>query len=75
MDDDEFVRIGKTQVYAEIVRMRDLVSEQMHELNDLRHDLEEMGRRTRALELRFYGILAGLVAAIAILLRVQGAPT
>ena len=59
---DTFVRITNAMVYAELQATR-------ADLRDLAMrvgDYPELKKRTRALELKFYGVIAGLIAAVGV---------
>ena len=59
----EFIRITNAVVYAELQATR----ADLRALSNAMADYPEVKSRVRSLELRFYGVLAGLVAALAAL--------
>lgn len=59
-----FVRITNQMVYAELQATRADVRDLAQRIGDY----PDMKKRVRALELKFYGTLAGLVAALAVIL-------
>lgn len=63
-----FVRITNEAVYTELQATRADLRALAQQINDY----PEVKKRVRALELRFYGILAGLVAALVVLAKVGG---
>lgn len=67
-----FIRVSNREIYdglmevkAEVRDMRVLVQNVLSENSDLR-------KRTKALEVKFYGVLAGLLGAVVVLLKVGG---
>ena len=50
----------------------DEVRRALDKLRDIETDATEMSKRVRSLELRFYGILAGLIAAVGALIYNRG---
>lgn len=78
------VRITNREIYDELIKLKDKVADGQRDVAEAKSSLHNVdkrlgsmeslnlsdhGKRLRALELRFYGILAGLVAALAVLLR------
>ncbi len=67
-DGDVFIRITNREIWLTlnnvVEEMRGIRSNQEAVLNDN----SELAKRVRALELRFYGILAGIVSAIVVIL-------
>ncbi len=62
-DGNTFVRITNAMVYAELQATR-------ADLRDLAvrvGDYPEVKKRVRSLELKFYGVLAGLISALAVI--------
>jgi hypothetical protein len=61
-DSETFVRITNAMVYAELQATR-------ADLRDLAQrvgDYPDLKKRTRALELKFYGVVAGIIAALGV---------
>ena len=56
----DFVRITNSMVYAELQATR----ADLRALSTQMADYPEVKSRVRSLELRFYGVLAGLIAAL-----------
>lgn len=68
----EFVRITNREVYERLGAVEAKLDSALSTIDKQNATLIDYGKRVRALELRFYGILAGLIGAIAILARVGG---
>lgn len=79
------VRITNREIYDELIKLKDKVADSQRDTAEVKAsvhnvdkrlenmeslNLSDHGKRLRALELRFYGILAGLVAALGVLLNV-----
>jgi hypothetical protein len=67
-DDGTFIRITNREIY---LRLEMVANELRTMTSDVRQAVEgslELGKRVRSLELKFYGVLAGLVAAITIII-------
>lgn len=62
-----FVRITNAVVYAELQAARADLRDLGKDFATLASDYRDSKKRIRALELKFYGVLAGLVAAIGLL--------
>lgn len=58
-----FVSISNDQVYAKLERIGDDLTDLDHKVDSVLSSNADLQKRVRALELRFYGILAGLIAA------------
>ncbi len=61
---ETFVRITNSMVYAELQATR----ADLRALAQSIHDYPDMKKRVRALELKFYGALAGLLTAIVVII-------
>lgn len=71
------VRLERIEMQQERLgmEMRDLTQQAtraLQEIREVRHDNIDVLRRLRSLELRFYGILAGLIAGFAGILWSRG---
>lgn len=71
-DGQEFVRITNREVYERLGTVEAKLDSALSTIDKQNMTLIDYGKRVRALELRFYGILAGLLGAIAVLARVGG---
>jgi hypothetical protein len=65
------IRITNRELYDTIQVLSNDVRDIKSGMETYKTDNRDLRTRVRALELRFYGILAGLVGAIIILLRVS----
>lgn len=63
-DEPTFVKITNQMVYAELQS----VHAELRELAKAVNDYPEVKKRVRSLELKFYGVLAGLLTAVAIII-------
>ena len=61
-DGETFVRITNAMVYAELQATR----ADLRDLASRVSDYPDLKKRTRALELKFYGVVAGLIAAVGV---------
>jgi hypothetical protein len=61
-DDPTFVRITNAMVYAELQATR----ADLRDLAKAVADYPDQKKRVRSLELKFYGVLAGLISALAV---------
>lgn len=71
-DREEFVRITNREVYERLGTVEAKLDSALSTIDKQNAALIDYGKRIRALELRFYGVLAGLIGAMAILARVGG---
>lgn len=71
-DREEFVRITNREVYERLGTVEAKLDAALSTIDKQNTALIDYGKRIRALELRFYGVLAGLIGAMAILARVGG---
>lgn len=71
-DPSSFIRVPLREVYDSLRRIEDKVTHVDSAVRDNTRDYADLVKRVRALELRFYGILAGLVTALGVILY-QGA--
>ena len=58
---NEFVRITNREVYERLGRVESKLDNALRVIDTQNTQLQDQGKRIRALELRFYGVLAGLV--------------
>ena len=70
MSDQEptFARITNREVYDAVVQLRDRVAALENRVDSVLSENVDLRKRTRGLELKFYGILAGLVGAMGVFL-------
>ena len=66
-----YVRIGNREIYDILVQVRDRVSKLEDRVDNVLSENVDLRKRVRGLELRFYGIAAGLLSAIVVLLRIH----
>ena len=59
-----FARITNREVYDAVVQLRDRVASLENRVDNVLGENVELRKRTRGLELKFYGILTGLVGAV-----------
>lgn len=71
-DETPFIRIGNREIYDALRRLEGTVASLDSRINTVLNENAQLGKRVRGLELRFYGVLAGLIAALAVLLKVGG---
>lgn len=67
-DNGSFVRISNREIYDGLLQVRDRLAALERRVDSVLGENVELGKRVRRLELRFYGILAGLVSAVILLL-------
>ena len=65
----DFVRITNREVYERLGKVEAKLDDALRTIVTQNTTIGEHGKRIRSLELRFYGVLAGLMGAIAILAR------
>lgn len=68
----DFVRITNREVWSQLRVVESKLDDALRTIGAQQARLDEGDKRIRALELRFYGILAGVVAAIGLLLAGPG---
>lgn len=68
------IRISNRELYDMATQVRDRVASLENRVDNVLGENVDLRKRVRGLELRFYGIGAGLVAAIIVLLRLGGIP-
>jgi hypothetical protein len=67
MSGDEYaIRITNREVYDAVVQLRDRVASLERRVDSVLGENVELRKRTRSLELKFYGILAGLLGAVTV---------
>lgn len=71
-DGEEFVRITNREVYNRLGTVEAKLDAALSTIDKQNAQLIDYGKRIRALELRFYGVLAGLIGAMAVLARLGG---
>lgn len=67
--DPTFTRITNREVWVELQALRKAVTSLERTVTD---EMPDLRKRVRSLELRFYGILAGLIAALGTIVYVKG---
>jgi hypothetical protein len=79
-----FVRVTNTHIYQELLNLKTEVQSIRHGLRNvqtalgdvsirsLAHDQTKLEKRVRSLELKFYGIISGLVAGLFIVAKGTG---
>jgi hypothetical protein len=67
------VRISNRELYDMMSQVRDRVATLESRLDRILDSSTDLSKRTRALELKFYSILAGLIGAVAVVLKIGGA--
>jgi hypothetical protein len=65
---NEGIRISNRELYDGLMLVRDELRDTKHQLTSILGENVELRKRVRGLELRFYGVLAGLIGAFAVLL-------
>jgi hypothetical protein len=60
-EENEFVRITNREVYERLGKVEAKLDDALRTVTSQNATLIDQGKRVRALELRFYGVLAGLV--------------
>lgn len=70
MNDDgqTFARVTNREVYDAVMQLRDRVASLENRVDSVLSENVDLRKRTRGLELKFYGILAGLVGAVGVAL-------
>lgn len=68
MADEHLIRISNREVYDAVMQLRDRVAGLERRVDHVLGENVELRKRTRGLELKFYGILAGLIAAVGVFL-------
>ncbi len=64
---DDFIRITNREIYDGLRGVQDELFQLKTTVNVVLSDNQTLGKRIRALELRFYGVVAGLMAAVAVI--------
>jgi hypothetical protein len=64
-----YIRISNREIYDALVQVRDRVGALENRVDHVLGENVELRKRVRGLELRFYGILAGLIGATTVFLR------
>ena len=68
MADEHGVHISNREVYDLLIVVRDEVRSNSAFIEGIIEENIDIKKRTRALELKFYGVLAGLVGAVTVML-------
>lgn len=66
------IRVSTRELYDLALNIKDEVAELRRAVDSALTTNADLARRVRALELRFYGILAGLVGAVVVLAKIGG---
>jgi tetrahydromethanopterin S-methyltransferase subunit G len=69
-----FVRISNRELYDMMTQVRDRVGALENRVDNVLGENVSLGKKVRALELKSYGIMAGLVSALIVLLKLGGFP-
>lgn len=67
-----FIRISNRELYDMMSQVRDRVASLENRVDNVLGENTDLRKRVRALELKSYGIMAGLLGAVVVLLRVGG---
>ena len=67
-----FYRVTNAQIYERLETVKSKMDDSLRIQDEMLRDISEHSKRIRSLELRFYGVLAGLISAVAILAKVGG---
>lgn len=67
--DGAFIRITNREVYDRLGGVEAKLDDALSNIRSRDKTIEEYGKRIRALEIRFYGVLAGLIGALVVLVR------
>ena len=68
----DFIRITNREIYEMVVSTRDTVKSMDSRMNAILNENADLRKRVRALELKVYAGLAGVVAAIPVMARMGG---
>ncbi len=68
----DFVRITNREIYDAIVNLKDRVAGVERRLDDVLSENVELRKRVRALELRTYAVMSGIITALPVLARMGG---
>lgn len=68
----DFVRITNREIYDAIVSLRDRVSGLERRVDDVLGENVDLRKRVRALELRTYAVISGVITAIPVMARMGG---
>lgn len=69
-DEPTFYRVSNREVYERIGTLEAKIDDGLRQLSIMESHIVDHHKRIRALELRFYGVLAGLVGALAVLIKI-----
>jgi hypothetical protein len=67
-----YIRISNREIYDAVVALDKRLANLENIVGNVLNENSDLRKRTRGLELRFYGILAGLLGAITVLLAAPG---
>ncbi len=67
-EDNGGIRITNRELYDGYLGVKETVSQLVNRVDDVLGENVELRKRVRGLELKFYGVLAGLLGAITVLL-------
>ncbi len=67
-----FIRINNRELYDMLTQVRDRVQGLENRVDNVLGENVDLRKRVRALELKSYGIMAGLLGAVLVLLRAGG---
>lgn len=66
------VRVSNRAIYDQLLAVRFEVADMKKDLQNYQQRQTEHSKRLRSLEIKFYGIVAGMTAALMVLLRIGG---
>lgn len=69
----DFVRVTNREVWQQLRTVEAKLDDALRHIENQNLQINDNIKRIRALELRFYGVLAGLVGAVVILVRMGAA--
>lgn len=72
-DNGGSIRITNRELYDGYLGVKETVTQLVNRVDDVLGENVELRKRVRGLELKFYGVLAGLIGAITVLL-IGGSP-
>jgi len=71
---NSFVKISNKEIYQGLMDLKDEVHNMKVLLTTVLEENIDLKKRVRLLELKSYGILAGLIGAIVVMFRIGGVP-
>lgn len=71
----DFIRITNREIYDGLSALKEEVRDMRTLVQNVLSENVELRARVRSLELKSYAIMAGLLGAVAVLMKVSGLPT